>query len=300
MNLKQLEAFVYVADYKSFSKAAKKLYLTQPTVSAHISALEKEFSTRLFIRNTKEVELSEEGRELYVYGKKILDLCAQVEERFSTREEEQSNKLVIAASTIPAQFVLPQLLARYREKYPMDEITLFESDSQDVAEKVSEHQVDLGFTGTTYRKKNCKYVPFYKDDLVIVTPNRDEFCGKKEEKMGDLSWVKERNVILREKGSGTRKEAEKQLKQMGISPDMLHVIAEIDNTETIKRSVRQGMGITFLSALAVKEEAEDEKVLTFPLGPASRNLCYLYNKNYTPSKPAKRFIKILEEMYGEN
>ena len=88
MNLKQLEAFVEVAESESFSKAAKKLFLTQPTVSAHISSLEKELDVRVFVRNTKEVALSEEGQKLYRYARQILDLTDEIREEFGREREK--------------------------------------------------------------------------------------------------------------------------------------------------------------------------------------------------------------------
>ena len=100
MNLKQLEAFVQVAEGKSFSKAAKELFLTQPTISAHIASLERELNARLFVRNTKEVSLSEDGKDLYRYAKQIIDLQKQIEERFETEEEGSRHCITIAASKI--------------------------------------------------------------------------------------------------------------------------------------------------------------------------------------------------------
>ena len=109
MNLKQLEAFVQVAEGGSFSKAAKQLFLTQPTISAHISSLEKELNARLFVRNTKEVKLSDDGKELYRYARQMIDLQKKIEERFETGKSESKHLITIAASTIPAQYLLPSL-----------------------------------------------------------------------------------------------------------------------------------------------------------------------------------------------
>ena len=89
MNLKQLEAFVRVSERRSFSKAAKELFLTQPTVSAHISSLEKELDARLFVRNTKEVDLSEEGKKLYDYARQMVDLEYKIEDAFSGGKEQE-------------------------------------------------------------------------------------------------------------------------------------------------------------------------------------------------------------------
>ena len=118
MNLKQLEAFVQIADNGSFSKAAKDLFLTQPTISAHISALEKELNTRLFVRNTKEVRLSDSGTVLFDYAKQMVVLQKKIEDSFAVREENAQQCITIAASTIPAQYLLPGILANFNEKYP--------------------------------------------------------------------------------------------------------------------------------------------------------------------------------------
>ena len=122
MNLKQLEAFVQVAEEGSFSKAAKELFLTQPTISAHIASLEKELNVRLFIRNTKEVSLSEDGKELYKYAKPMMDLERKIEERFGSGEDTAKHCITIAASTVPAQYLLPEILKRYNEKYPKEQL----------------------------------------------------------------------------------------------------------------------------------------------------------------------------------
>ena len=117
MNLKQLEAFVKVTESGSFSKAAKLLFLTQPTVSAHISALEKELDSRLFVRNTKEVKLSEEGKQLYQYARQMVELEEEIEHVFSKDAQREEKCITIATSTIPAQYVLPAILAKFREAY---------------------------------------------------------------------------------------------------------------------------------------------------------------------------------------
>ena len=110
MEFKQLEAFVAVVDYGSFSEAARRLYLTQPTISAHISSLEKELNARFFVRNTKEVKLSDDGKELYRYARQMIDLQKKIEERFETGKSESKHLITIAASTIQAQYLLPEIL----------------------------------------------------------------------------------------------------------------------------------------------------------------------------------------------
>lgn len=298
MNLKQLEAFIQIADGGSFSKAAKELFLTQPTISAHISSLEKELGARLFVRNTKEVSLSEEGKELYRYAKEMIDLERKIQEKFGAGRREQKRSIQIAASTIPAQYLLPKILIRFNEKYPKEQLKIMETDSAKVVTKIIEQAADVGFTGTVLEKKHCTYLPFYKDELVIVTPSNEKYKERKE-KGGDISWMEEEHILMREEGSGTRKEAEKQLKGAGIDIGKLNVIASIENQETIKKSVQQGLGISVLSKLAVEEEERLGKVLTFeiPQSNGGRDINLVYNRNCTMNKSVERFIGVVKEVF---
>lgn len=298
MNLKQLEAFVEVAESGSFSKAARKLFLTQPTVSAHVLSLEKELDARLFVRNTKEVGLTKEGQKLYLYARQMVELEQRIEEEFGQGREEEKQCITIAASTVPAQYLLPGLLARFNMKYPGEQLRILELDSAQVVEQVAQRRADLGFTGTVLEKKHCKYLPFYRDEMVIITPNTERYRTLKK-CPSDISWLRRENVIMREEGSGTRKEAEKQLRGLGILPEELNVIASIGNQETIKKSVLQGLGVSILSSLAVKEEAESGRLLTFqiPSERSGRDINLVYNRNYQLSRSAKRFVKTVKEVY---
>lgn len=300
MNLKQLEAFVQVAEGGSFSKAAKELFLTQPTISSHISSLERELNARLFVRNTKEVSLSEDGIKLYKYAKQMLDLQREIEVTFGMDEEGESHAVTIAASTIPAQYLLPEVLTRFSERYPQEQIRIQETDSSKVVMQIVDHRVDIGFTGTVLEKKHCKYIPFYKDELVIITPNTPKYQELAQGNKEDISWIKKEHVIMREEGSGTRKEAELQLKGAGVKFAGLDIIASIENQETIKKSVRQGMGISILSKLATADEVANGEILAFPIpnSDEGRDINLVYNKNYQMTRSAKRFIKVVKEVYN--
>ena len=299
MNLKQLEAFVQVAEGGSFSKAARELYLTQPTISAHISSLEKELNVRLFVRNTKEVSLSDNGKDLYKYAKQMVDLQGKIEEHFGMRKDSGKHCITIAASTIPAQYLLPKVLMRFNEKYPEEQFKIKETDSAQVVTQIVDCMADVGFTGTVLEKKHCKYIPFYKDELVIIAPNMEKYRRIQEDCPNDISWLEREHVIMREEGSGTRKEAEKQLRSAGVNMADLEIIASIENQETIKKSVRQGMGVSILSRLAATDEAKAGQMLIFPIPGADegRDINVVYNRNYQLSRSAERFIKIVKEVY---
>ena len=300
MNLKQLEAFVKVTESGSFSKAAKLLFLTQPTVSAHISSLEKELDSRLFVRNTKEVKLSEEGKQLYQYARQMVELEKEIEQVFSKDAHCEEKCITIATSTIPAQYLLPKILMKFNERYPKEQVKLLETDSSQVVTQIIDHMVDVGFTGTILEKKHCKYIPFYKDELVVITPNTKKYQKLLEDMPDDISWIGGEHLIMREEGSGTRKEAGKQLRAAGINLDKLKIIASIENQETIKKSVKQGMGISVISRLAAEDEVKYGDLLAFsiPKADQGRDINLVYNKNYQMSKSTERFVKIVKEIYG--
>lgn len=303
MNLKQLEAFVQVAEKKNFSRAAKAMFLTQPTVSAHISGLEKELNTRLLIRNTKDVELSEEGERLYEYAKQITLLTEQIVQEFCSEPDvEEQSTVTIAASTVPAQYLLPEILAKFRQKYPKEQFQILESDSTGVVEQVAARTVDIGLTGTELSKKHCEFLPFYEDDLIVITPNTEQFRRRKQGKEDTvLEWLRSEPLIMREEGSGTRKETMKILQQLGLRIEGLNVIASVENPETIKRSVSSGMGISVLSALSARDAVSNGSVLGFSLGEmqGKRQIYVVYNKNFRLSPGAERVLKTIKKMYPQ-
>lgn len=303
MNLKQLEAFVQVAEKKNFSRAAKAMFLTQPTVSAHISGLEKELNTRLLIRNTKDVELSEEGERLYEYAKQITLLTEQIVQEFGSEPDvEEQSTVTIAASTVPAQYLLPEILAKFRQRYPKEQFQILESDSTGVVEQVAARTVDIGLTGTELSKKHCEFLPFYEDDLIVITPNTEQFRRRKQGKEDTvLEWLRSEPLIMREEGSGTRKETMKILQHLGLRIEGLNVIGSVENPETIKRSVSSGMGISVLSALSARDAVSNGSVLGFSLGEmqGKRQIYVVYNKNFRLSPGAERVLKTIKKMYPQ-
>ena len=220
-----------VAEEGSFSKAGKHLFLPQPTVSAHVSSLEQELEACLFVRNTKDVRLSEDGIKLHGYAKQMIALQREIETAFDRTRKESNHCIYIAASSVPSQYLLPQILAKFSELYPRERFKIMETDSAKVVEQVVNGNADIGFTGTVLEKKYCRYIPFYQDELVIITPNTEKFqalyekCGTKRK--AEKRWIQDEPLILREEGSRTRKEAERLLKKMGIHTDALEVVASM-------------------------------------------------------------------------
>ena len=242
--------------------------------------------------------MSESGKILYDYAKQMTFLQKKIEDTFAVREERAQQCLTIAASTIPAQYLLPEILAKFNEKYPNQQFKVLESDSAKVVEQVVNNTVDIGFTGTVIDKRLCKYIPFYQDELVVITPNSEKYRTLQKQNT-NATWVLEEALIMREAGSGTRKEAEKQLRRIGVNPTRLNVIASMESTEAIKRAVSNGMGISVISKLAVEEEIEKGSLLAIPVSvdDMRRDINVIYNRNLQLSRASERFVKVVKEMY---
>lgn len=299
MNLKQLEAFVCVAEVKSFSAAAKKLYLTQPTVSAHINSLEKELGVRLFVRTTKDVELSSEGERLYDNARKMLQIEKNILRDFTQKDQSAVKRIIVGASTVPGQYILPQILSLFARTYPGNRLELKEADSMEVVRMVEAGEVEIGFTGTMGSDPACVFEPFYFDRLVIVTPNTERY--RQYEKTGfPLEQFYNERWIVREEGSGTRREVERYLREQGVELSRLEIVATISNQETIKKSVGAAMGITIISSAAVEDDVKQGSLLRFSLadGEVYRKLYMVWNKNHKPGKAARLFIQFVRELYA--
>lgn len=298
MNLKQLEAFVCVAEVKSFSKAARKLYLTQPTISAHINALEKELKNRLFIRTTKDVLLSPAGGLLYENAKQMLQLEERIFRDFAMFNEEEHRKIVVGVSTVPGQYILPRVLPLFCKSYPQNQIWMMESDSAGVIRMVSQGEAEIGFSGNDTEDPNCICEPFCEDELVIVTPNTEAYRRFSDTGF-PLEQLYEEALLIREEGSGTRQTTERYLAREGIESGRLRVVASMSNQETIKKSVANGMGISMMSAAAVRDYVEQGKLLQFPMkdGGIYRKLYMVWNRNNKPGIAARTFIQFVRELY---
>lgn len=294
MNLKQLEAFVGVAESRSFSRTARRLYLTQPTISAHISSLEKELNAKLIIRNTKEVHLSAAGEKLYNYAKQMVDLQQEVLREFQVSVQNEPKVLSIAASTIPSQYILPSLMQRFTGENQLDSYSLTESDSAGVVDMVANRKVDIGLTGAIIKRPHCEFIPFYKDRLVIIAPNTPAYQAIPKDGF-TVKMLREASLIMREEGSGTRLEMEKHLARLGIDISELPSVASVSNQETIKKMVAGGMGISIISALAAEDYLSEGKLLSFDMGSggAVRNLYAVYNKDHALSPLAEKFVEFV-------
>ncbi|MBQ5760989.1 MAG: LysR family transcriptional regulator, partial [Clostridia bacterium] len=175
MHLKQLEVFVNVVKLKSFSKAAEAVYLSQPTVSAHINALEDEMDAKLIVRSTKEVYPSKAGKIFYQYALEMLNLRDLAMQEVKSYSTQVKGTLDIAASTVPSQYLLPKAMPKMVEGYPQLTLSIKQYDSVEVVHRIIDMDAEVGVTGAVFEKSGCEFEPVAKDRLVIIAPNTEEF-----------------------------------------------------------------------------------------------------------------------------
>lgn len=185
-NLRQLKSFVYVAQQKSFTKAAKLLYMTQPAVSAQIKALEERLDVQLMERNDKQVVLTEAGEIFLVEAERILASYERIVESLDELKGLRRGHLRIAASTIPGEYILPKFIGRFKEKYPQIEIELVISDTGQVIESLRERTADLGVTGARIKNDVVKFEKLLDDELVLITSSASPIGQKKQVTVADL------------------------------------------------------------------------------------------------------------------
>ncbi len=299
MELKQLEAFVKVVELQGFSKAAKTLYLTQPTISAHIVSLEKEFNIKLLNRTTKTVQITNAGERFYEYAKEILEIKEEMYQAFDMKGKKEL-RIEIAGSTIPSQYILPEMIPAFQKQNENIYFSVNQGDSQFVIDEILKNRVGIGFVGMKDNDDRLHYIPFYRDELVVVTPNEKHY----QELLGGKCTLGElimEPIIMRENGSGTKKAAERFLEARNVDIRKLNIVAQMNDQEIIKRSVSKGMGISIMSKKAALDFVEDGKILLYePEGErTARSLYIVFAKRKKFDWLEKKFIEFCSQFYQE-
>ncbi len=253
MDFRQLESFVAIAKYGSFTRAAQELYLTQPTLTGHIQSMENQLGTVLFNRCGKAVTLTQAGQILYNHAVNILNMREQALYSMARYEGRLEGELAIASSTVPQKYLLPGLLTGFNREYPGIRFVLKQFDSRGVIDAIVSGGMDFGFVGTGTPYPGLEMQKLCEDRLILITSVQGKFEGFSG---ASVTWdeIKDERFILREEGSGTRDLFINGLRGMGIDINNLKVIANIENPDTIKQCVRKGLGVAIVSERSAEEE----------------------------------------------
>ena len=291
MDFKQHQSFVTVVRCGSFTQAAEQLFISQPTVSAHVRSLEEELGRKLILRTTKAIEITPKGREICEYAERILNMR---ERMFSACSEEQGHVIHLGASTIPSAYVLPQLLPGFGRQHPNVYFSLHQSDGQGVLDGILNGVFEIGLLGLQNDALTC--IPVCRDRMVLITPVEERYLQMKETGRTPMDDLTEEPMILREKNAQDKR-VNRFLERMEISSAALSVIARVNDQEAVKNLVAGGVGISFISEIAARNLIEEKRVLCFELQQESERMIYLAHKKGTELSPHIRdFIAYIQKV----
>lgn len=289
INLTQLEVFVAVVEQGSFTKAAASLFMAQSTVSNHIQSLEKKLNTVLFTRKSKKnVILTADGKRCYQHAKTIISKCAALVGDIS---KATTNELVIGASTLPSQSIVPELVSSFIEMYPDCTCIIKNGNSEQIQQMLLDGDVDIGFVGSFANRGTLVYDSITEDHMVMVTPNTSHFAQLKAQGVYGKELLNE-PMIFREDGSGTKSMTDIFLTRTNVTPKDLHVVARVSSPDVQKDMISRGVGISILSESVVLTQVESGELLQFELDeqPMTRNIYLVRRKKASLSEYAKKFI----------
>lgn len=248
----RLVVFCAVAQQRSFRKAAEELYLTQPAVSLQIKALEEDLGVQLFDRAGSSITLTPAGQVLLDYARQSHALLVQAEHAVAALGGEFAGRLALGASTTIAQYVLPRLIGEFRRDHPRVLPALVSGNTEQIVAAVESRRIALGFIEGPARSRDVRTTPFLLDELVLIAPAAHEWAELESVPCSSLAAAP---MLMRERGSGSRRVLELALERHGLRRGALRIVMELDSTEAIKSAVEAGLGIGFVSRWALARDA---------------------------------------------
>lgn len=252
MNFHHVKAFCTIVSEGSFSRAAEKLHLTQPTISAQIQSLEKSLQTRLFERSAQGISLTGPGKVFHPYALQLLELSDRAEQAMDELQGLKHGRIEVGASTVPGHYLLPQALAHFKQEHPGIEVALTIANSQEIRNGVREGRFELGMVGERVRDERVAYEQLAQDRLVVAMRPEHPLAARTSLQAGDLVG---QPLVMREYGSGTRSALERGLTAAGVTVTDLQVFLELSSIEAIKMAIRSVDALAVLSEWSVRDEA---------------------------------------------
>ncbi len=282
---RQMRVFLIAAETLNFTRTAKRLHLTQPTVSQHIQSLEKYFGTKLFHRTGRTIELTDAGETLIPLANDLVNVSTHIKETMDSLKGEVFGHLIVGCSTTPGKFILPQILAKFHQKYPQVKVTCKVFAQKNAIEKLYNGEVNLALT-SAYRKnsKDAESILFYEDPIVLIAHIDHPFSQKEEIELEDLL---DAEFIMREETSGTNQSVAEVLKSNELNLNDLNKILTLGNSEAIALSVQEKLGVGFVSKMVVDKICSKEvKIIKIKGVNISRDI-YLSRQLYRHSSSAQ-------------
>ncbi len=252
ITIQQLEILLALVEAGSFTRAAAKLSLSQPSLTKQIQNLEEAAGSRLVNRGAAGISLTPEGQIIYDYAKRAIRLREDAKERVLRHKAQESGHIYVSASNVPATYILPHLISRLKQTYRDMQVHMQIHDSEETLQTILNDQAEIGFIGKEPMNKKLFVQRLWKDHLVLAVTCDHPFAKQNAARIEDLAKMP---FIIREKGSATRDIIEECLqKQLGVSLSYFNVVCEMGSSEAIKEAILAGLGVSILSTFAIKRE----------------------------------------------
>ena len=249
METRHLQIFTAVYRTRSFTKAAEELYTSQPTISEHMKNLEDRLGCRLFDRLGRSISPTPEADLLYPRAQEILDEMHKLETSLASSAKTVHGELIIGASTIPGEYLLPQWAAEFNNRYPELSFEIIIKDSGRIIDDLSTNKIYLGVVGAKLPTENLEFTPFEGDELVLAA-SQDLAIPPTIDPPELINY----DFLIREQGSGTGRTVEQFLNQKDIDQNSLKIRATLGSSTAVKEAIKSGLGIGFISRTAIRDE----------------------------------------------
>lgn len=247
----RLRVFITAAKTLNFTKCAEQLFISQPAVSKHIGELESRYKVQLFERSGSRLALTEAGRVMLEHAERIADGYRRLQYEMDLFTDRLGGELKVGASTTIAQYVLPQVLARFTARFPEVKVSLASGNSEQVEAALARHDTDLGLVESSARHPGFHYEPFIPDELVLIASTKGRYGRCDQVTLAELQTVP---LVLRESGSGTLEVISKYLAAADVRLASLRVVMQLGSTESIKSFVRNSDAMAIVSVASIVDE----------------------------------------------
>lgn len=291
MNSYHMQVFIAVARRLSYSRAAEELFVSQPAVSRHVHSLEKELGAQLLGQVGNRVYLTEEGKIVYEYARKLAFVEEEMKRALAELENTERGYLRLGASSTPGVYLLPHLVAKYRQRYPGIEVSVKVTNCGQIVGGVLQNELDLGFLGGTPADPALDVHPYVHDGLLLVCSPSHSFAMRGSVTPEEM--VQE-PFVLREQASCTRWMLEEELEPRGLQ---LRKAMELNGSEAVKRAVAAGVGLAVVSEHSVEYEIRHGLLHGLRIEGLSleREMSVIAHREVRPSAAAVAFLSLLEE-----
>ena len=291
MDVRSLEVFLSVAKHLNFTRAGEEVNLSQPSVSMRIRQLEGELGVKLFEQLGKRVMLTEAGLLLIPNARRVITAIDDAKLSIDELRGLERGSLRIGASTTPGMYLIPKTIACFKARYPKIEIHLGIKDTRQIEAGVISNDFDFGFVGGHLAGEEVEVLPWITDEIILIVPRGHRLARKRNVRSEELS---NEQFIFREQGSATRAAVTAHLRKSRINAV---AVMEIENPESVKKAVQNGIGIAFISAFAAETDLKAKTLVAVEIRNLKirRELKIVYRKDKQLSRASQTFIEMARE-----